>query len=353
MRKSRSAAWLLDANVLDGGGGERSSEPAATTREVETRRLNRLNLRLLDACLDQLENAHERDESNLSVALAARLRPYVPTVFAGMSITEAIDIVLQRQERYLGHPEAEEELPATPARTARIRDQVDPRLERQLDRVIEPPAREPLDETAARALTESIRSAGRGLCLLMLEAHDRRAWRALGYGTWERYVRREFGISRSRSYELLDQGRVVLAIREAAGTAEVPFVSAYAALQLKPRLAALLDTVRRRTRGLAGHETFHVVSRLVDDFRRGGADPRGEPPGPDPVAHGGTQELSSELRQVVERLSHMPPADEVLRDLDAEQLEWLRSLPDALRWLSDFTSMSSDRLSDERHRPAV
>jgi membrane-associated HD superfamily phosphohydrolase len=54
---------------------------------------------------------------------------------------------------------------------------------------------------------------------LILEAHDRRAWQALGYSTWEQYVKKEFALSRSRSYQLLDQARVVNRLREAADSA--------------------------------------------------------------------------------------------------------------------------------------
>src|SRR5205807_97318 len=152
-----------------------------------------------------------------------------------------------------------------------------------------------------------------------------------------------------RSYELLDQGRVVLAIRAAAGTADVPYVSAYAALQLKPHLSRLLQTVRTETADLAAHEVFHVVGRLIEDFRRRIGQSRtglaSQPP-PRPT------ELSSELQRAVERLSHMPPADEVLRDLRTDEPEWLRSLPDALRWLSEFADASSDRRV-EAHRVPV
>jgi hypothetical protein len=54
---------------------------------------------------------------------------------------------------------------------------------------------------------------------LILEAHDRRAWQALGYSTWEQYVKEEFDLSRSRSYQLLDQARVVQILRDAASEA--------------------------------------------------------------------------------------------------------------------------------------
>lgn len=40
----------------------------------------------------------------------------------------------------------------------------------------------------ARQLTERIRSAADTLCQLLAEAHDRGAWRALGYDSFNAYV---------------------------------------------------------------------------------------------------------------------------------------------------------------------
>src|SRR5205085_3735221 len=77
--------------------------------------------------------------------------------------------------------------------------------------------REPMSEAEARAATERIRTATRFVCLLLLEVHEGRGWLALGYGNWERYVQSEFGMSRSRSYELLDQARGIESGREASG----------------------------------------------------------------------------------------------------------------------------------------
>src|SRR5919106_4677116 len=69
---------------------------------------------------------------------------------------------------------------------------------------------------AARELTNRIKTGLEGIFdqiyeveQLLLEAHNRRAWQALGYKTWEEYVKTEFDLSRRRSYQLLDQARVI------------------------------------------------------------------------------------------------------------------------------------------------
>src|SRR5215471_17099877 len=175
------------------------------------RESRRWRLRLLDSCLHALEDAHEADHVTVPGQVAARVGDVVPAVRPGMLISEAINLVLYEQERYLDSQG----------------------LEGGLVPVVTEP---PLDERGARELTERIKAATREVCLLLIEAHRRRAWQALGYVTWEDYVHGEFGLSRTRSYELLDQGRVIKALQAAAGISGIPAVSAYAAEQIKPFL---------------------------------------------------------------------------------------------------------------------
>src|ERR1700730_18013897 len=126
---------------------------------------------------------------------------------------------------------------------------------------------DPIDEAEARLLTERIRTATRQVCLLLMEVHERRAWVALGYSSWEHYVQREFNISSSRSYELLDQARVVLELRRSAGIQVVPDVSAYVAVQIKPRLQQLTESIRERVSGAPQTDAIGIVSELVEEHR--------------------------------------------------------------------------------------
>jgi len=74
-----------------------------------------------------------------------------------------------------------------------------------------------LSKSEAKKLTQKIKAAVDEVWALLIQAHAGKAWKALGYPTWEAYVSAEFSMSRQRSYQLLDQGRVILAVREAAG----------------------------------------------------------------------------------------------------------------------------------------
>lgn len=74
-----------------------------------------------------------------------------------------------------------------------------------------------LTKAEAQTLTDRIRDSIDKTYELVLTAYERKAWKALGYKTWEAYVQTEFDMSRRRSYQLLDQGRVIRAIEDAVG----------------------------------------------------------------------------------------------------------------------------------------
>jgi hypothetical protein len=197
-------------------------------------------LHVFDACLTELEDANERDETVVSPSLADRIRPHVSALRPGMKITAALDLVFREQERCL----------------ARERDAAAAEPE--------PAAAEPLlDARGASDLTERIRAATRHVCLLLLEAHERGAAAALGYETWAHYVKQEFGLSRRRSYELLDQARVIRAIRDAGAVSGIPHISAYAAAELKANLDEVLETVRQEATGATESQRMDAVTRVV------------------------------------------------------------------------------------------
>lgn len=128
----------------------------------------------------------------------------------------------------------------------------------------------------ARALTERIRSTADALWALLLEAHERQAWKALGYGRWEDYVAAELDMSRSRSYQLLDQGRVVREIE--AAVAEVVAVSTVVdtgitereARDVKPHLAEVTEAIKDRLTGEAADaiDADRVAEIVADEVAK-------------------------------------------------------------------------------------
>lgn len=66
-----------------------------------------------------------------------------------------------------------------------------------------------MDRQEALTLTANIKHAVEDVAQLIADAHDREAWRALGYESWAGYVSGEFPFTRQRSYQLVDQGRAM------------------------------------------------------------------------------------------------------------------------------------------------
>lgn len=127
-------------------------------------------------------------------------------------------------------------------------------------------------EEEARAHTDTIKRKAEALWSLLLVAHDRKAWKALGYANWGAYIDSEFDMHRSRSYHLLDQGRVIKAIEEAARMStdvdisepEQPIVlhiSEAAARDIKP----VIDQVTERIREVAPNVPRAMLQAVVND----------------------------------------------------------------------------------------
>ena len=134
----------------------------------------------------------------------------------------------------------------------------------------------PLTAEEAHNLTTTIREAAEALWVLIARAHAGQAWLALGYDTWEAYVRGEFNMSRSRSYAILDQAKVIAAIEAAVPEGTVVRISAAAAKDLKPVLDDLVANLTERTEHLDAEAASYAVSEYVEERRvnNGPLDPR-------------------------------------------------------------------------------
>lgn len=125
----------------------------------------------------------------------------------------------------------------------------------------------PLNNEQARALTNTIRDAAEVMWILIARAHAGRAWTALGYDTWETYVRSEFNMSRSRSYQLLDQARVIAAIESAAPEGTEIHLTEAAARDLKSVVEDAVPEIRTRTAGLKPEEAAVVIEEIIEEQR--------------------------------------------------------------------------------------
>lgn len=374
----------IDPRLSPANGAGRVPGGDLTNEEGPAREGARLQLRLLDECLNQLESANERDDLTVTPELAAKLAEHVPGVTVGLRITQALDLVFREQEKYLPgrNPDFSEPSHRANGHAARVK----PKLADSMPRVSIPPTdparavravrdvpaksqTEALDSAGARALTEDIRTAGRRVCILLLEAHQRHAWSALGYPTWERYVHREFGMSRSRSYELLDQGRFLVAIRAAAGLSGYPDITAVEATQARCSLAEIVEEIRTRVAGVPQERAAEVAATVVREYRARrrkdrGSPPRGRTPAepvvrPAPVRPGTPtlrslrsgapptwEDRLSQLYEAVELLATMPSVRGTVARVPDMEAHRLRDLGAACTWLSEFALIWSRRFPE-------
>jgi len=287
-------------------------------------------LHLLDAYLQRLEDAHERGEARVSRAVASEGANLVPGLASGMLISDALDLIFREQERWL-RP-APSELPGgsnsriEPTRTSR------PIASEEMS-VLAPD----LTSAGARELTDKIKSGLHQVSVLLLEAHDRRAWSALGYHSWSEYVRWEIKVSRSRAYELLDHGRVLRALASAAHLSGIPDISPYAANQVRPYLGQLVKEIRTQAAGLAEPGALDVVAEVVERFRtRLNRQERHASVGaPDRIDVG-------RFMAAVECLAVMPPASSVVEAMRRAALDCSPAAPTAARWLQEFVEAWSE-----------
>ncbi|MHA6686361.1 hypothetical protein [Mesorhizobium sp. A556] len=120
-----------------------------------------------------------------------------------------------------------------------------------------------LSKAEAKKLTQKIKTAVDELWPLFTKAHEGKAWKALGYLTWEAYVKAEFGMGRSRAYQLLDKGEVIQAIADATGTdvQRVGQISARDVEAVKDDLPAVTEQIKAKVD--AGEVPSKAVAETV------------------------------------------------------------------------------------------
>lgn len=115
----------------------------------------------------------------------------------------------------------------------------------------------------ARELTNHIRSTADTLYVLIARAHAGRAWEALGYNSFEAYVREEFDMSRSRAYQLLNQAKIVEAITAAAPEGTEVHITEAVARDLKSIINEVTGEIEDKTRDLDPDDAGAVIEELI------------------------------------------------------------------------------------------
>lgn len=125
-----------------------------------------------------------------------------------------------------------------------------------------------MSRQAARELTDSIKASATATYILVSRAHELKAWKSLGYSTWEEYVKSEFDMSASRSYQLINQANVIQEIASAAPEGTKVLLSEVQARDIKNELPKITEKVKASTAGDSPDDASRKINDIVDDARK-------------------------------------------------------------------------------------
>lgn len=123
-----------------------------------------------------------------------------------------------------------------------------------------------LNADEARDLTNKIRTTTNVLYLLIARAHAGKAHIALGYNTFEAYIREEFNYSKSYAYKLLNQANVINAIEAVSPEGTQVYVSDATARGLKASMDDFIPELEERL-AERPDEAGEVIEELIAEYK--------------------------------------------------------------------------------------
>jgi len=124
-----------------------------------------------------------------------------------------------------------------------------------------------MSEAKAREITDAIRAAASATYILLAQAHNGKAYKALGYETWAEYVKHEFDISASRSYQLLDLSKAVQMIESVTPEGTEVRLTEAQARDIKRELPKITEQIREETEGQPADKASAMVDSIIEDAR--------------------------------------------------------------------------------------
>lgn len=116
----------------------------------------------------------------------------------------------------------------------------------------------------AKELTRSIQSTTSALYILIKQAHDEKAWLAMGYDSWSDYIKNEFDFSRTRSYQLINQANVIEEITQASGVKL--YITEREARAIKKKLPEITEKLEKdvKNNDLNPDEAEKAAREIID-----------------------------------------------------------------------------------------
>lgn len=192
----------------------------------------------------------------------------------------------------------------------------------------------------ARAITDRIKDAAEEMWSLLLTAHERKAWAALGYRTWEEYVSGEFNMSRNYSYRLLSQAQVIKELTSASGVAHGQHVEVTEreARDIRPVLPKVTAEIKDRVTNLGPEPEPEEVKEVVREVVKETRAVMQNRPRPGRSVTSITRAVSTALAAIDRArrdLTRLPLAQIAQQDEEARRM-WAANLSEQLEALTSF-----------------
>lgn len=135
------------------------------------------------------------------------------------------------------------------------------------DFALETIQRSEMTEAEAREITTAIQATATATYILLSKAHEGRAYKAMGYGSWAEYVKAEFDLSASRSYQLLDLSKAVKMLESAAPEGTEVHLTEAQVRSLKNELPQITEEIREATSGKSADEASDLIGEIIEENR--------------------------------------------------------------------------------------
>jgi len=217
-----------------------------------------------------------------------------------------------------------------------------------------------MTEAEAQEITQKIKNYCGMVCVLVREAHDKQAWKALSYPSWSAYCKAEFDVSRSRSYQLVKHAEIAAGLADAAQadvSTMVDRLPERTTRDLDPEavIAAAADAVADLPEDADEQDRVDAVMDAVAREREGAATappaPETQPAEENPVPlaaadHGGPSApvVSPETQEAQQRadvsaalskasgLLHLDPVEAAALTAAADREVWAGTVEELLDW---------------------
>lgn len=170
-----------------------------------------------------------------------------------------------------------------------------------------------MSRDAAKKLTEEIRSTASATYVLVKRAYDYKAWLALGYSSWGDYVTKEFSISKSRSYQLINQAKVLDEISSVTPDGTDVMITEAQARDVRDALPKITNRVKEETEGQTPEEAAETVNSIIEDARTE-KKAKKEDPWADAVAEAGKPKDEKPDTDGINSINQATPKESSTRD---------------------------------------